>query len=64
MAWCPVPATDIFARVLAERRGLKIQNTQFRIVGTLIKNFLYYQQEWLDSIAEYEPDQMRTRSSG
>jgi len=40
MEWWLVPTTDILARVLAERRGLKAQNIQFRRVGTLMNNFL------------------------
>jgi hypothetical protein len=34
------PTTAIFAKVFGERRGLKNQNIQFRIMGTLRKNFL------------------------
>jgi len=43
MARWPDPTMDIFARVLAEMRGLNIQNIQLSRVGTLTKNFRYWE---------------------
>ena len=38
IVFAPVPTTDIFASVAAERSGLKSQKTQVSSVGTLMKN--------------------------
>ena len=38
IVFAPVPTTDIFASVAAERSGLKSQKTHVSSVGTLMKN--------------------------